>query len=89
MNTTPLSCTSGTVMANGACLVVLTVQVGSTRSLIFVKFLRVSCFVFVFYFFIIITIILSKLKALQALRRNKSILCQRFDTHDRIFMDSQ
>ena len=48
---------------------------------------KLFCFRFLIFF--IITIILSKLKALQALRRNKSILCQRFDTHDRIFMDSQ
>ena len=49
---------------------------------------KLFCFRFLI-FFIIITIILSKLKALQALRRNKNIICQRFDTHDRIFMDSQ
>ena len=47
MNTTRLSCTSGQVMANEACLAVVIEEVGKTGPLIFVKFPRVGCFFFV------------------------------------------
>ena len=63
VNTTRLSSTSWTVMADGACfLVVVIVHVGETCTAIFVKSPRVSFFFFLlFSFFItVIIIILSK-----------------------------
>ena len=53
VNTTRLSYTSGPVMANGACLVVLIVELRKTGSLLFVRFRRVS-FLFCFCLFIYI-----------------------------------
>ena len=65
VNTTRLSSTSWTVMADGACfLVVVIVHVGETCTAIFVKSPRVSFFFFflLFSFFITVIIFLSKPK---------------------------
>ena len=64
VNTTRLSSTSWTVMADGACfLVVVIVHVGETCTAIFVKSPRVSFFfVLLFSFFITVIIFLSKPK---------------------------
>ena len=52
VNTTRLSSTSWTVMADGACLlVVVIVHVGETCTAIFVKSPRVSFFFFAFFVF--------------------------------------
>ena len=53
MNTTRLSCTSGQVMANEACLAVVIEEVGKTGPLIFVKFPRVG-----YFFFVVVVVIL-------------------------------
>ena len=64
VNTTRLSSTSWTVMADGACfLVVVIVHVGETCTAIFVKSPRGSLFFFLlFSFFITVIIFLSKPK---------------------------
>ena len=59
MNTTRLSCTSGQVMANEACLAVVIEEVGKTGPLIFVKFPRVGCFFFVVVVVIVLIFLFS------------------------------
>ena len=62
VNTTRLSSTSWTVVADGACfLVMVIVHVGETCTAIFVKSPRVSFFL-LFSFFITVIIFLSKSK---------------------------
>ena len=63
VNTTRLSSTSWTVMADGACfLVVLVVRVGETCTPIFVRSPKVSFFSAFLFFITVIIIILSKPK---------------------------
>ena len=87
MNTGWLSCTSSTVMANKACLVVLLVYVRET--LIFVRLQMVSfCLFFFFVFsFVCLFVFLTK-----RYHKHFSVVITFFanvcDTHDRIYIKS-
>ena len=87
MNTGWLSCTSSTVMANKACLVVLLVYVRET--LIFVRLQMVS---FCLFFFFVFSSVCLFVFLTERYHKRFSVVITLFanvcDTHDRIYIKS-
>ena len=87
MNTGWLSCTSSTVMANKACLVVLLVFVRET--LIFVRLQMVS---FCLFFFFVFSFVCLFVFLTERYHKRFSVVITLFanvcDTHDRIYIKS-